>query len=121
MSLPAAAAASISSRWSMFGAAGHHLHELVAADAALVPRAHHPAAVEDHEAVADRPGVMRVVGDEDDAEPTVARLHDVAQDDPGLLDPERRRRLVEDQQLGAEVHRAGDRDRLALAARQRAD
>ena len=56
------------------------------ADLALAPVAHQPAAVEDHEAVADRVGVVRVVGDEDDAEPAVARLRDVAQHDARLLD-----------------------------------
>jgi hypothetical protein len=43
--------------------------------------------------------VVRVVRDEDDAQPAVARLRDVAQHDAGLLDAERRRRLVEDQHL----------------------
>jgi hypothetical protein len=39
----------------------------------------------------------------------------------GLAHAERRGRLVEDQHLGAEMHRAGDRHGLALTARQRAD
>ncbi len=39
----------------------------------------------------------------------------------GLRDAERRGRLVEDQHLGAEIDRAGDRHALALAARERAD
>jgi hypothetical protein len=65
--------------------------------------------------------VVRIVGDEDDAEPAVARLCDVAQHDTRLLDAERRRRLVEDQHLRAEVDGARDRDRLPLAARERAD
>ena len=49
-----------------------------------------------------------------------ARLEDVAQDDPGLLDAERRGWLVEDQDPGAEVDGARDRDRLTLAAGERA-
>ena len=69
----------------------------------------------------DRVGVMRVVGDEDDAEPAVPRLRDVAQHDARLLDAQRRGRLVQDQDLGPEVDRAGDGHRLALAAGERAD
>ena len=37
----------------------------------------------------------------------------------GLGRPERRRRLVHDQDARVEMDRAGDRDRLALAARER--
>ena len=51
----------------------------------------------------------------------VARLDDVLEDDPGLLHAERGGRLVEDQDASAEVDRPRDRDRLALAARQRPD
>ena len=40
---------------------------------------------------------------------------------PGLPDAQRAGRLVEDQHLGAEVDRAGDRHGLALTAGQRAD
>ena len=38
-----------------------------------------------------------------------------------LAQPERRGRLVEDHELGGERHGAGDRDRLALAARHQRD
>jgi hypothetical protein len=51
----------------------------------------------------------------------LAHLVDGRQHVGGLPHPERRCRLIEDQHLGAEMHRARDRDRLALAARQRAD
>src|SRR3954469_21619120 len=62
-------------------AARHLLDELVARDLALAPVAPPPPAIEDHEAIADRIRVMRIVGDEDHAEPAVARLGDVAQHD----------------------------------------
>jgi len=65
--------------------------------------------------------MVDVVGDQDDAEAAIARLGDQAQHDGGLVDAERRGRLVEDQDLGAEMHRPGDRQALPLAARQRAD
>ena len=45
---------------------------------------------------------------------------DVFQHHRGLRHAERGRRLVEDQHLGAEIDRAGDRHALALAARERA-
>ena len=69
--------------------------------------------------VPDEERVMRVVGDEHDTDATLARLVDVLQDDARLLDAERRGRLVQDQDLRPEVDRAGDRDALALTARQR--
>jgi hypothetical protein len=53
--------------------------------------------------------------------PALLGLHDVAEHHAGLLDAERRGGLVEDQHLGAEVDRAGDGHRLALAAGQRSD
>ena len=87
----------------------------------LLERAEALAAVQDHEAVADGVGVVRVVRDEDHGDAAFARLQDVLEDDARLLHAERRRRLVEDQHARAEVDRARDRDRLPLAARERAD
>src|ERR1700737_1301790 len=63
---------------------------------------------------------MRVVRDEDDAQAALACLDDVLEHDARLPDPERRGRLVEDQDLGPEVNRSRDRDRLALATGKRA-
>src|SRR6266511_3176302 len=98
------------------GTAGHQPGQLVAADLRLGVVTEAAAPVEDQEAVADRVGVVRVVGDEHDAEAPVAGLGDVAQHHPGLLDAQRRGGLVEDEHPGAEVHRPGDRHRLPLAA-----
>ena len=53
--------------------------------------------------------------------PSARALGDVAQHHRGLLDAERRGRLVEDQDAGAEIDGAGDRHALALAAGKRAD
>src|SRR4051812_45713269 len=66
---------------------GHQAGEFVAGDLALGQVAQTPTPVEHQETVADRIGVVRVVGDEDDAHPAVARLGDVPKDDAGLLDP----------------------------------
>ena len=71
--------------------------------------------------VADQVGVVRVVGDEHDAQAGVPRRRGVLEHDTGLLDAERRGRLVEDQHPGAEVDRPGDRHALPLAAGERAD
>ena len=68
--------------------------------------------------VADQVGVVRVVRDEHDAEAGVTRRHDVFQNDAGLLDAERGRRLVEDDDLGAEVDGSGDGETLLLPARE---
>src|SRR5215207_7904185 len=66
-----------------------------------------------------RMGMVHVVGDEDDPELPLASLRDVTQNDARLLDAEGGGRLVEYQHLGAEINGASDRDRLALAARER--
>ena len=75
------------------------------------------AVIHDGDAVADRVRLLLVVGDEDgrDAEP----LLQVAQLAPHLhaqLGVEIRQGLVEEQHLGPDRHRAGDRDALLLAA-----
>src|SRR3712207_4960158 len=93
---------------------GHHRGELLAGDLALAEVPHAAAAVEQQEPVTDRVRVVRVVGDEHDADALVAGLRDVAEHHAGLLDPQRRGRLVEDQHPGTEVHGPGDRHRLPL-------
>ena len=103
------------------GTTRHGLDQLLAGDRLALELVGHPAAVEQVEAVADHVRVVRVVGDEHDRDPALARLEDVLQDDARLPDPQRARGLVEDQHLGAEVDRPGDRDCLALTAGQRAD
>src|SRR5689334_17654010 len=72
-----------------FGAAGHQGGEFVAGDLALGVVAEAAAAFGEQEPVADRVGVVRVVGDEDDAEAAFTGLDDVAQHDAGLFDTER--------------------------------
>jgi hypothetical protein len=67
-------------------AAGHHGRQLVAGDLALREVAEAAAALEQHEPVADGIGVVRVVGDEHDAEPALAGLDDVLEHHARLLD-----------------------------------
>ena len=55
------------------------------------------------------------------ARPCSARRADEIEHLPRLGDAERGRRLVEDHDAGVPEHRARDRDRLALAARERRD
>ena len=102
------------------GAAGHHLGQLALRDALLGEVAHRVPPIENHEPVAHRVGVVRVVGDEDHRQPPVACLHDAPKHHARLLHAQRRGGLVQDQHPGAEV--AGPRNchRLPLAARQRA-
>src|SRR6476661_8751805 len=104
-----------------FGAAGHLGGEFVEGDVLLVVVADRFAALEQQEPVTDREGVVRVVGDEDDAQAAVAGLQDVAQHHAGLLDAEGRGGFVQDQDLGPEVDGAGDRDALAFTAGELAD
>src|SRR3954469_21302399 len=101
-------------------APGHQPDKLLAVDLRLLVHAKTLAAVQDHEPVAHRIGVVRVVRDEDDGHAPFARLQDVLEDDAGLLHAERRRRLVEDQHARSEVDRPCDRDRLALTPGHRA-
>src|SRR5829696_9556998 len=65
------------------GPAGHEAGQLLAVDLALGERPQAPAPVEQQEPVPDGERVVRVVGDQDDAHPAVARLRDVAQHDAG--------------------------------------
>src|SRR6478752_4473583 len=101
--------------------AGHLAGQLVETHVGALLVEHGLAELEDDEVVADEVRVVRVVGDEDDAEAGVAGRSRVLQHHAGLLDAEGRGRLVEDEHAGAEVDGAGDRDALALAAREGAD
>src|SRR4051794_5316743 len=101
--------------------ARHQPRQLLEVDLRLLVRPEARAAVQDHEPVPHRIGVVRVVRDEDDGHPAFARLQDVLEHDARLLHAERGGRLVEDQDARAEVHGARDRHRLTLAARERPD
>src|SRR6185369_10401354 len=104
-----------------FAAAGHFAGEFFEGDfvAGFVEDA--AAEFEDDEVVADQEGVVGVVGDEYHPEAGVAGGGGVFEYHAGLFDPERGGGLVEDQDAGAEVDGAGDRDALALSAGQGAD
>ena len=79
------------------------------------------AEAEDEDPVGDLEDVDQVVADHDHAEPALAQAPDQVQHLRRLGDAERRRRLVEQHDLGLAEQRAGDRDLLALAAGERAD
>ena len=64
--------------------------------------------------------VVDVVGDEDAGVAAVAGVAHEVEHAAGLGDAEIVGRLVEDDQVAVEIHRAGDRHRLPLAARERA-
>lgn len=67
--------------------------------------------------VADGHRVHHLVGDEHDREATALGFVDDAEDMGRLLDAKRGSRLIEDEDAGAEMHSAGDGERLPLAAR----
>src|SRR5918995_299604 len=69
-------------------AAGHHLDERLQRQIGLCEVTEHLPAAKDHEVIADRVRVMRVVTDEDHADSPLLRLDDVAEHDARLLDPE---------------------------------
>src|SRR5690606_21233846 len=79
------------------------------------------AAFQQQERVPYRIRVMRVVRNEDDTQPAIARLEDVAQHHAGLFDAQGGGGLIEDQDLGPEIHRAGDGYALAFTAGQLTD
>ncbi len=103
------------------GAPGHVVGQFLQRDLPAVGGQLQGAQAQHAEVVADHEGVVRVVGDEDDAEAAVAGGGDVLQDHAGLFDAEGGGRLVEDEDAGAEVDGAGDRDALALPAGEGAD
>ena len=80
------------------------------------------APVHDHpDPLGQRGGVAEVVGDEQRRQRQVAEhVLQLAAHDRARVGVERRQRLVEQQDLRVARQRAGDRDALALAARQRA-
>ena len=84
---------------------------LVDGDAAAEPQ--------DRDPVCHLEDVVQVVRDEDDREPLVGQPLDELEHLLRLRDAERRSRLVEDHEAGVPHHRAGDGDRLPLAARER--
>src|SRR4051794_24358428 len=108
-------------RRARFGGTGHDRHDLVHR---VRLRGHDrdpaPEPV-DVDAVGDLEHVRHVVADEDHRDARVADLEDQLEHMGGLLDAERRGRLVEDDDLRAERRRAGHRHALALAAGERLD
>ena len=80
-----------------------------------------PPQVEDGEVVADQVGVVGIVGDEYHTHAAFSGGGDEAQHHAGLFHTEGRGGFVEDDDAGAEVDGASDRDNLALAAGELAD
>ena len=71
--------------------------------------------------IAHQVRVVRIVGDEHDAQSLFLGGRDVAQHHPGLLDSQRRGGLVENQHTGSEEDRARNCHALPLTAGQRPD
>src|SRR5271157_1567267 len=75
----------------------------------------------DVDAVGDFEHMRHVVGDQDDRQPPLLDVENELEHAARLLDAERRRRLVHDDDSAREGRCASDRDPLALAPRQRLD
>ncbi len=108
---------------SLAGLLAHddHPEHLVLDDVVLVNRADELALQHHGDAIGEIGHVVDVMADQEDADALGLELHDQVANLLGLGRPERGRRLIHDEDLGVEVHGPGDRHRLALAARQRAD
>ena len=104
-----------------FVAARHQAGQVGQVDLVAVRVEDHLAEFEHHEVVADQVCMVRVVGDEHHAKAGIPGSGGVFEYDAGLLDPQRRGGLVQDQYPRAEIHRAGDRHALPLTTGQGAD
>ena len=80
-----------------------------------------PAAAQDADAVRDAENLIEAVADDHDRPPAVAHPQDDLLDALRLLHAERSGRLVHQHQPLGPVHRAADRDALALAAGEVSD
>ena len=98
-----------------------HREDLVLGHLVLVHGADELALEHDADPVGQVEHVVDVVADQEDPDALGLELGDEVADLGGLGRPERRGRLVHDQDPGVEVDGPRDRDRLALAARQRLD
>ena len=102
-------------------ATGHQIRDLFARLLALAEIGGDGTADQDGEVIAHRHRVHDLVGDEDHRKPAPLGLVHDAQHMRGLLDAKCCGRLVEDEDAGAEIHRARDGERLALPAREATD
>src|SRR5262249_1517789 len=73
---------------------------------------------EDHDAIRDLLDMAQVVTDDHDGQTAISRAFYRREHLFRLTQGQRGHRLVQDDELGTEVHRPGDGDRLALSARQ---
>src|SRR5205807_3442367 len=80
-----------------------------------------PAAPHDDDPVDDLEYVMDIMSDEDAGMARIARIPHKAEHTLGFGDAKIVGRLIEDDEIAVEIHRARNRHRLALAARKRAD
>ena len=95
--------------------------DLVAVEARRVAAGHQLAVAQDGDAVGDAQRLLQRMADEDDRH--AARLEPPHQGEEMalLLGRQRRRRLVEDDDLGIVVDGAGDLDHLPLGGAERGD
>src|SRR5580692_62718 len=103
------------------GTGGHEVDDGLGVVLRRGPDGDQAAQAQHGDPVRDRLDVVEVVRDDDHRDVLALQPFDQVEHDPGLGHAEGRGRLVQDHQLGLAHHGPGDRDRLPLAAGQRAD
>ncbi len=100
------------------GGAGYRRHDLLPRRLLHVEGGLPLAEPQHHDPIRDLEDVLEVVADHQHAEPTLAEALDQVDHLRRLRDAQRRRGLIEENDLRLPEQRAGDRHRLALPARQ---
>src|SRR3984893_6254104 len=98
-----------------------HAQDLVLGDIADTGGADQPTILHYIDAVGEVEDVMDVMADEEDADAFLFQRESEIADLLGLSGAKRRRRFVHDQYARIKMDGAGDRNRLTLASRKRAD
>src|SRR5271165_24029 len=101
--------------------AGHHGDRVGHRHLLRIDDGQPPSEAMDVDAVGDLEHMRHVVGDEDDRQAALLHVENELEHPARLLDPERRRRLVHDDQPLGEGRRPRHGNALALAARKRLD
>src|ERR1035437_2062867 len=100
---------------------GHLGGELLEGDLGALLVEYPAPELQDDEVVSHQVSMVRVVRDEDDAQPGIPGRSGVLQDHAGLLDTQGCGWFVEDEHARPETDGSRDGDTLALAAGERAD
>jgi hypothetical protein len=101
--------------------AGNHLDQVLGVRLASGNAGIIFSVLKHHKTISHLIDLVGVVGDENDRQPVALGLRNQSQHPLGFLYRQSRRRLIEDQQLGAEVRSPADGDCLSLAPGEKVD